>query len=146
VAYEDRFIGPFAAALPKTDAPDKPDLYALPGNHDWYDGLVTFLRVFCVRDGRVGNWVTRQRRSYFALKLPHDWWGLGNRHPARHVHRRRAAGLLPPPEGPAGRQDHTAHREAELGERVWGGSSPRPGATSRSSKSVSCGRAVCGSC
>ncbi len=77
VAYEDRFIGPFAAALPKTDAPDKPDLYALPGNHDWYDGLVSFLRVFCARDGRVGDWVTRQRRSYFALKLPHDWWVWG---------------------------------------------------------------------
>lgn len=88
VAYEDRFIGPFAAALPKTDAPDRPALprtdapdrpalYALPGNHDWYDGLVSFLRVFCARDGRVGGWVTRQRRSYFALKLPHDWWVWG---------------------------------------------------------------------
>jgi len=77
VAYEDRFIGPFAAALPKTPAPDKPELYMLPGNHDWYDGLVSFLRVFCVRDGRVGDWVMRQRRSYFALKLPHDWWVWG---------------------------------------------------------------------
>ena len=32
--YEDRFIGPFAAALPQTDAPQGPELYALPGNHD----------------------------------------------------------------------------------------------------------------
>ena len=77
VAYEDRFIGPFAAALPKSDAVDKPDLYALPGNHDWYDGLVSFLRVFCARDGRIGDWMTRQRRSYFALKLPNDWWIYG---------------------------------------------------------------------
>jgi hypothetical protein len=74
VAYEDRFIGPFAAARPKSDAVDKPDLYALPGNHDWYDGLVSFLRVFCAREGRIGEWRTRQRRSYFALKLPNDWW------------------------------------------------------------------------
>jgi hypothetical protein len=74
IAYEDRFIGPFAAALPKSDAPDKPELYALPGNHDWYDGLVSFLRVFCTPEGRIGDWVTRQRRSYFAVKLPHDWW------------------------------------------------------------------------
>ncbi len=74
VAYEDRFIGPFAAALPKTDAIDKPDLYAIPGNHDWYDGLASFLRVFCAREGRIGEWRTRQRRSYFALKLPNDWW------------------------------------------------------------------------
>ncbi|HEX6391107.1 MAG TPA: metallophosphoesterase, partial [Solirubrobacteraceae bacterium] len=74
VAYEDRFIGPFAAALPKTDAIDKPDLYAIPGNHDWYDGLASFLRVFCAREGAIGDWRTRQRRSYFALKLPNDWW------------------------------------------------------------------------
>ncbi|HUR84165.1 MAG TPA: metallophosphoesterase [Solirubrobacteraceae bacterium] len=77
VAYEDRFIGPFAAAMPKSDALDKPDLYALPGNHDWYDGLVSFLRVFCARDGRIGDWRTRQRRSYFALKMPNDWWVWG---------------------------------------------------------------------
>jgi hypothetical protein len=76
-AYEDRFIGPFASALPKTDAPDKAELYALPGNHDWYDGLVSFLRVFCTRDGRIGDWVTRQRRSYFAIKLPNGWWVWG---------------------------------------------------------------------
>jgi len=72
--YEDRFIGPFEAALPRSEHPDKPDLYALPGNHDWYDGLVSFLRVFCARDGGVGDWNTRQRRSYFAIKLPNGWW------------------------------------------------------------------------
>jgi hypothetical protein len=72
--YEDRFIGPFASALPGTDDPGGPDMYALPGNHDWYDGLVSFLRVFCARDGRVGDWRTRQRRSYFAIKLPNGWW------------------------------------------------------------------------
>jgi len=72
--YEDRFIGPFAAALPKSDHADKPDMYALPGNHDWYDGLVSFLRVFCAREGRVGDWRMRQRRSYFAIRLPNDWW------------------------------------------------------------------------
>jgi len=74
IAYEDRFIGPFAAALPKSDAPDPPEMYALPGNHDWYDGLGSFLRVFCARDGAIGGWRTRQRRSYFALKMPNDWW------------------------------------------------------------------------
>ncbi len=77
IAYEDRFIGPFAAALPKSDAVDKPELYAIPGNHDWYDGLGSFLRVFCAREGRIGDWCTRQRRSYFALKLPNDWWIWG---------------------------------------------------------------------
>jgi hypothetical protein len=72
--YEDRFIGPFAAALPRSNHPDKPDMYALPGNHDWYDGLVSFLRVFCAREGRIGDWNTRQRRSYFAIRLPNGWW------------------------------------------------------------------------
>jgi hypothetical protein len=72
--YEDRFIGPFASALPWTEHPDKPHMFALPGNHDWYDGLVSFLRVFCARDGHVGGWATRQRRSYFAIKLPNNWW------------------------------------------------------------------------
>ena len=88
-AYEDRFIGPFASALPKSNAADKPHMYALPGNHDWYDGLVSFLRVFCggdveprpgdeerdtLRPGQIGDWLTHQRRSYFALRLPCGWW------------------------------------------------------------------------
>jgi hypothetical protein len=77
VAYENRFIGPFAAARPQTKALAKPDMYALPGNHDWYDGLVSFLRVFCARDGNIGEWRTRQRRSYFAVKLPNNWWIWG---------------------------------------------------------------------
>jgi hypothetical protein len=72
--YEDRFIGPFASALPKFATTDRPEMYALPGNHDWYDGLVSFLRVFAAREGRIGAWATRQRRSYFAIRLPNDWW------------------------------------------------------------------------
>ena len=73
VAYEDRFIGPFASALPSSPEDDAPELYALPGNHDWYDGLVSFLRVFAT-GGWIGGWKTRQRRGYFAIKLPNDWW------------------------------------------------------------------------
>jgi len=72
-AYEDRFKGPFAAALPRSDPGAEPDMYATPGNHDWYDGLVSFLRLFCA-GGWIGGWRTRQRRSYFALKLPNRWW------------------------------------------------------------------------
>jgi hypothetical protein len=77
--YEDRFKGPFRAALPEPplDGPC-PRLYAVPGNHDWYDGLTAFLRLF-VRghEGQVGGWQTRQSRSYFAVQLPHRWWLLG---------------------------------------------------------------------
>ena len=76
-AYEDRFRGPFAAALPSSPTGHEPELFATPGNHDWYDGLVSFLRLFCVNQW-VGGWRTRQRRSYFALRLPNDWsiWAI----------------------------------------------------------------------
>lgn len=88
--YQHRFIGPYRAALPYVEHKEAegkfaPAMFALPGNHDWYDGLTSFLRIFCQRKptadgvreryGRwVGGWRTRQRRSYFAIKLPNDWW------------------------------------------------------------------------
>jgi hypothetical protein len=71
-AYEDRTKGVYRAALPV--APDPaPSLYALPGNHDWYDGLTSFLRVFAQKRP-FGGWETAQTRSYFALELPRNWW------------------------------------------------------------------------
>jgi hypothetical protein len=75
-AYSERFKGPYAAALPELPDSVRPDLFAIPGNHDWYDGLTNFMRVFCQGKG-IGGWRTRQRRSYFALRLPHDWWLWG---------------------------------------------------------------------
>ena len=75
-AYEDRFIGPFAAASPPTGR--SRELLAVPGNHDWYDGLSSFLRIFCRPEsiGRkeIGDWRTNQTRSYWVLKLPRGWW------------------------------------------------------------------------
>lgn len=75
--YRNRLKGPYSAALPWVDeGKEPPHLYAIPGNHDWYDGLTSFIRLFC--QGRwFGGWKTRQKRSYFALKLPHNWWLLG---------------------------------------------------------------------
>lgn len=71
-AYRDRTKGVYAAALPETDG-RRPTLFALPGNHDWYDGLTAFLRVFA--QGRpIGGWDTAQTRSYFAVELPQRWW------------------------------------------------------------------------
>lgn len=71
-AYAHRFITPFTSALPWTRG--KPQtMLALPGNHDWYDGLTSFLRVFCQRRW-IGGRVTAQSRSYFAVKLPQRWW------------------------------------------------------------------------
>ncbi|MGW5849905.1 hypothetical protein ACWFQ8_18465 [Streptomyces sp. NPDC055254] len=73
-AYEDRMKGPYRAAFPS--ASEQPLMVALPGNHDWYDGLTAFLRMFA--QGRsIGGWQTRQTRSYFAVKLPRRWWLVG---------------------------------------------------------------------
>ena len=75
VEYENRLLGPYRAALP-CPAGEAPDLFAIPGSHDWYDGLVNFTSIFC-RERWIGGWRTRQRRSYFALQLPHGWWLWG---------------------------------------------------------------------
>jgi Calcineurin-like phosphoesterase len=73
--YENRTKGPYRAALPEAPPGGPPTLFALPGNHDWYDGLTAFLRLFARRkDGHLGAWHTQQHRSYFAVKLPANWW------------------------------------------------------------------------
>jgi 3',5'-cyclic AMP phosphodiesterase CpdA len=73
--YRDSMTGPYASALPSTEGAP-PLMLALPGNHDWYDGLTAFLRTFALRQ-RVGGWQTRQTRSYFAVRLPSKWWLVG---------------------------------------------------------------------
>jgi hypothetical protein len=73
--YENRMLGPYRAALPCARG-EAPELFAIPGSHDWYDGLVNFTSIFC-RNRWIGGWRTRQRRSYFALKLPNGWWLWG---------------------------------------------------------------------
>lgn len=94
--YRERLIGPYDEAWHPEGGeklwPDGkgPDLYAVPGNHDWYDGLRAFLHFFCRRtvkspgraevnrEGRtIGGRKTLQTRSYFALKLPGGWWLWG---------------------------------------------------------------------
>jgi hypothetical protein len=59
-------------------AKDKPgpNLLAIPGNHDWYDGLTNFVREFC-QGGTIGGWFLMQRRSYFAVRLTPGWWLWG---------------------------------------------------------------------
>ncbi|MFF9646388.1 hypothetical protein [Kitasatospora aureofaciens] len=72
--YEDKMKGPYRAALPTAD--DHPLLVALPGNHDWYDGLTAFLRIFA-QQRPIGGWQTTQTRSYFVVQLPQRWWLIG---------------------------------------------------------------------
>jgi hypothetical protein len=56
-----------------------PDVYAIPGNHDWYDSLIAFRKLFCniFKLNKLGQWQTNQARSYFAIGLPHKWVILG---------------------------------------------------------------------
>jgi len=79
-AYEDRTLGPYSSALPgDSELPAgnrQPSLLALPGNHDWYDGLSAFLRIFTT-PRKIGAWHTIQTRSYFVLNLGRGWWLAG---------------------------------------------------------------------
>ena len=97
--YEERLVLPYSTALPPPDRPsqDTPGLngsdrqeerllFAVPGNHDWYDGLGAFDHLFCQnRDHllgrefgrRIGGWRCQQHRSYWAIRLPYNWWLWG---------------------------------------------------------------------
>jgi hypothetical protein len=75
--YQRRLRDPYDWAFPDPAAQsDKgPLVYAIPGNHDWYDGLVLFLGLFTRKERlHLGGWRSRQSRSYFALQLTPDWW------------------------------------------------------------------------
>lgn len=74
-AYEQRLVMPFHAALGWTEG-EHPTLFAIPGNHDWYDNLASFVHLFTEKEWFCG-WRLGQRRSYFAIRLPHDWWVIG---------------------------------------------------------------------
>lgn len=52
----------------------RPDIFAIPGNHDWFDSLVAFSRTFCRPERGFAGCRTQQTRSYFALSLPANWW------------------------------------------------------------------------
>ena len=78
--YEERLVQPYETASQNT-SPPHPLVFAIPGNHDWYDSLVSFTRLFCrPPKGPVkwfAGWCTAQTRSYFAIKLPGGWWLAG---------------------------------------------------------------------
>ncbi|MFO1128996.1 MAG: metallophosphoesterase [Rhodospirillales bacterium] len=84
--YRQRTYDPYYAARPwgspdpkaDNDADSRP-LFVIPGNHDWYDGLISFVRQFCQMEARrwIGALFAQQRRSYFSLRLPYGWWIWG---------------------------------------------------------------------
>lgn len=81
--YKKRLQLPYEWAY-STQNPQR-KLFAIPGNHDWYDGLIAFDSLFCASRDKlsndkgnvIGGWVCQQHRSYWALKLPHNWWIWG---------------------------------------------------------------------
>ena len=72
--YRNRTIGPFELA--RREHNPGLSLLAIPGNHDWYDGLTSFLSRFCTQQW-IGAWKTRQSRSYWAAQIHEDWWVWG---------------------------------------------------------------------
>jgi hypothetical protein len=74
-SYELKTEKPYATAFSARAV--RPDVFAMPGNHDWYDSLVAFSRTFCRPERGFATCRVQQTRSYFALRLPHHWWVLG---------------------------------------------------------------------
>lgn len=75
-AYQEKLVQCYEAALAHTPEDKSPTVFAVPGNHDWYDSLVSFMRLFCSQRWFCG-WRTKQQASYFAVKLPRGWWLIG---------------------------------------------------------------------
>ncbi len=70
--YARRTEAPYAAAF--ETAARSTNVFAIPGNHDWYDSLIAFSRLFCRPERGFAGLATHQTRSYFALALPANWW------------------------------------------------------------------------
>jgi hypothetical protein len=75
--YRARCVDPYNWAFTANQAQPKRELFFIAGNHDWYDGLSAFTHQFCYESETIGGWRCTQRRSYFALKLPYNWWIWG---------------------------------------------------------------------
>jgi len=81
--YRSRLLLPFNWAF-SVPEPDR-KLFAIPGNHDWYDGLTAFDSLFCssrdklshAKGNVIGGWRCQQHRSYWAIRLPYNWWIWG---------------------------------------------------------------------
>jgi hypothetical protein len=78
--YRRQLLDPYDWAFPDPDPKSAkgPPVYAIPGNHDWYDGLVQFLALFSRKVNlHLGGWRSHQHRSYFALQISEKWWIWG---------------------------------------------------------------------
>lgn len=70
--YEDRMQGPYRAASGETP---NAALLALPGNHDWYDGLTAFMRMFAQGlPSAAGRRCKRAATSRSSCRPAGGWW------------------------------------------------------------------------
>ncbi|MBX3220889.1 MAG: hypothetical protein KF795_10240 [Labilithrix sp.] len=87
-ALVERLQTPFAWALEDlckeglASSEDVRPMFALPGNHDYYDALGGFSAVVrppasSDRPAFLPGFRSDQRSSYFAIALPHKWWLFG---------------------------------------------------------------------
>ena len=132
--YRKRLQVPYGWALDVPQPTRK--LFAIPGNHDWYDGLNAFDSLFCSsRDKLSEVQGTEDRRLAMrpAPKLLGDALApqlvdLGHRHPVLEIPRQQPDQLFRgdrQPDGPGGQGDPLHRRAGVAAGRVPG---PRRGA------------------
>lgn len=85
VTIRRRFVGPLNTSHATGDARRSRPIFAIPGNHDYYDHLVGFNRLFRkpYPSGAAGvlgltGFHSTQEASYIKILLPHGWqlWGV----------------------------------------------------------------------
>lgn len=57
--------------------PERNEVLAIPGNHDWYGGHRHFEDVFVHADTFADHYRARQTERWWALALPEGWWMWG---------------------------------------------------------------------
>jgi hypothetical protein len=87
--YRDRSIGALDAAFRHcgsggagqgpghSSAEEEHYILAIPGNHDWYDGLRAYRSYLARKGTAVGARHVVQSDSWFAARLPGRWWIVG---------------------------------------------------------------------
>ncbi len=85
VTLRQRFVGPLNTSHATCEAQKSRPIFAIPGNHDYYDHLVGFNRLFRkpYPHGAAGvlgltGFHCTQEASYIKILLPHGWqlWGV----------------------------------------------------------------------
>lgn len=77
-ALAERSLGEWARKT--LTEPEVRYVFGIPGNHDYYDSLIGFNRLFRAPDNpylEIADWQRRQSASFVALQLPHGWWFYG---------------------------------------------------------------------